>query len=343
MTTDIDIGNRALSAISARDSITVIDDSTKEGKELGLIFVPVRDQLLRAALWNFARRTINLNLIKASPGTPLSPVTNASQWTPSYPAPPWLYEYQYPTDCKFMRYVTSQAGIFNTGVPIFSTPQFTYTNVLGMPPQRFIIGSDAVGPIRAITNITQAAVAVVTSIAHGFANGNIVYITGVIGMTEVNGLFFTVANAAADTYELSGINSTSYGAYASEGVGVNQTQTAVRQNVVLTNALGAVGTYNMLITDYDLWDDLAQQALVSALAGFLAMPLTGDKDLATRQIAQANASILTARAVDGNEGLTFQDTTPDWIRIRSEFYQGPGGMGSNDYFAAPYGSLFALS
>lgn len=74
-----------------------------------------------------------------------------------------------------------------------------------------------------ITGITQANPAVVTATAHGLSNGDKVIITEVAGMTEVNfdGLYanvYTVASATANTFALSGINSTGYGAYTSGGV-----------------------------------------------------------------------------------------------------------------------------
>lgn len=68
-----------------------------------------------------------------------------------------------------------------------------------------------------ITGITQANPAVVTSNAHTYTNGTRVTIADVGGMTEVNGLTFTVDNVTTNTFELSGINSTAYGAYTSGG------------------------------------------------------------------------------------------------------------------------------
>ena len=70
---------------------------------------------------------------------------------------------------------------------------------------------------KAITGITQANPAVVTSAGHDFVDGDIVTIVNVSGMTEVNGLQFTVANSAENTFELSGINSSAYTAYSSGG------------------------------------------------------------------------------------------------------------------------------
>ena len=75
---------------------------------------------------------------------------------------------------------------------------------------------------KTITAITNANPAVVTSAAHGFANGDDVFIDGVVGMTQVNARTFRVAGAAANTFQLTdfggtNINSTGYGVYTSGG------------------------------------------------------------------------------------------------------------------------------
>jgi len=76
-----------------------------------------------------------------------------------------------------------------------------------------------------ITGITKANPAVVTySGTDTYANGDEVYITGVLGMTQVNGKFYRVANvnAGLNTFELTdtdgvNINSTAYTTYSSAG------------------------------------------------------------------------------------------------------------------------------
>jgi hypothetical protein len=70
---------------------------------------------------------------------------------------------------------------------------------------------------KTITGITKANPAVVTSNAHGYANGDRVIIDGVVGMTEVNNREYIVANVAANTFELQGINSSGWTAYTSGG------------------------------------------------------------------------------------------------------------------------------
>ena len=71
-----------------------------------------------------------------------------------------------------------------------------------------------------ITNISKANPAVVTySGSDTYANGDRVIISGVAGMIEVNNREFTVANinVGANTFELSGVNSSSYTTYTSGG------------------------------------------------------------------------------------------------------------------------------
>ena len=70
---------------------------------------------------------------------------------------------------------------------------------------------------KTITAITKANPAVVTATSHGYSNGDRVFVSGVVGMTEVNNREFTVANKTTNTFELSGINSSSFTTYTSGG------------------------------------------------------------------------------------------------------------------------------
>lgn len=69
---------------------------------------------------------------------------------------------------------------------------------------------------RTITAITQAASAVVTVGAHTFVSGESVYFSGVVGMTQINGLRGTITATGATTITVS-INSTAFTAYTSGG------------------------------------------------------------------------------------------------------------------------------
>lgn len=72
-------------------------------------------------------------------------------------------------------------------------------------------------PGKVISGITAANPPVVSSTAHGFVNGDVVYISGVVGMTEVNSKAFIVANKTTGTFELYGVKAVGYSAYTSGG------------------------------------------------------------------------------------------------------------------------------
>ncbi len=76
---------------------------------------------------------------------------------------------------------------------------------------------------KTISGITQANPAVVTATSHGYSNGDEVVISSVVGMTEVNGKRFLVADKTTNTFELQNkdgtdINSSAFTAYSSGGV-----------------------------------------------------------------------------------------------------------------------------
>lgn len=72
-----------------------------------------------------------------------------------------------------------------------------------IPSARSISGAAwANGAGHAITGITRANPGVVTSAGHGFANNDVVWISGVSGMTQVNGRAYVVKNVTANTFQL---------------------------------------------------------------------------------------------------------------------------------------------
>lgn len=79
------------------------------------------------------------------------------------------------------------------------------------------VGFTADSPAPAITGITKANPAVVTSSSHGLSDGDVIRISGVVGMTEVNGKTFVVEELTTGTFALLGVDSTGYGTWASGG------------------------------------------------------------------------------------------------------------------------------
>jgi Flp pilus assembly protein TadG len=73
------------------------------------------------------------------------------------------------------------------------------------------------GSSKNISGATRANPVVITSNNHGFSNGDIVWISGVRGMTQINDRAFVVANRSANTFQLQGVNGSSYSNYSRNG------------------------------------------------------------------------------------------------------------------------------
>ena len=105
----------------------------------------------------------------------------------------------------------------------FSTTQ-TYILEFGNEYIRFYKDGGAIlESNKTITGITQADPGVVSITSHGFSNGDTIVISGVVGMTQVNGKRFKVANVNTNDFELQDIDgvdvdTTSFTAYASGGI-----------------------------------------------------------------------------------------------------------------------------
>ena len=78
--------------------------------------------------------------------------------------------------------------------------------------------STLVGSVMSVTNITVAANGQVTTLLnHGYSNGQVVQINGVVGMTQINGLSITVTVVDEKNFT-TGINTTGFSTYISGGV-----------------------------------------------------------------------------------------------------------------------------
>jgi len=145
---------------------------------------------------------------------------------------------------------------------------------------------------KAITAATQASPCQITSTAHGFSTGDQVYISGVAGMTPLNGHFFTVTVIDANNFTLNGIDSTGYPAYSAAG-------TAARVYTVTTpytaaNLTDANGIFQL---------NIAQTGDVAyiAHAGGLYAPYK------LSRLGNTNWTLVTLNAIGG----PFKDEDPD--------------------------------
>ena len=111
--------------------------------------------------------------------------------------------------------------------------------------------------------------------------------------------------------------------------------------VLLTSMSQAILCYTCDIQNETIWPANFQAAMVAALAGKLALTLTGDKALAKQKYDEANAIILEARRIDDNEGPTVVDHVPDWIATgHGARNLVPGWSGGG--WSASWGPMFSL-
>lgn len=93
MSSVIDICNRALSEMGTQSFISTLDEASNEAAQCSLWYDNIRQGLLRAAPWGFARHQRALTLLDTWDGV-------------SANAPyPLLFKYEYPSDCLKLRYI----------------------------------------------------------------------------------------------------------------------------------------------------------------------------------------------------------------------------------------------
>jgi len=87
--------------------------------------------------------------------------------------------------------------------------------------------------------------------------------------------------------------------------------------VILTNQSTAEFKYTSLVTNPASFDPEFTMAFSYALAAKMAMPLTGDRQIAGDLATQARNIINSAWETDSNEGLEDDQPDADWIQARA--------------------------
>lgn len=345
MTTEVDIVNRALQTFGSRTNVASLSEQSNEAINANLILHALRDQLIRLAPWNCVTRTNNLTYITSLPSTPENPGPGPALWVPGTPTPPWSYEYQYPVDCLRARWIipqyTAQAG----GVQIFPPGTVTGAAQVGWtgPALKFHVATDQ------FVGVTAAAV---TAGGSGHAVGDIITLSqpsftivqggqpftmpvGAPAQLLVTGVSGGVITSVSVVNQVQGESTAIGGSYFSQagalgtqgsttGSGTGATfaltfSAAAAQRVILTNQESALLCYNTQITDPNVMDPMFQEAWVNIVGARLCFQLSGDKALANQCIAVTNAMIMEARKADGNEDITVNDVTPDFLRVRGNW------------------------
>ncbi len=349
MPTNTDIVNRALQTFGTRTTVTnaeLANNSTNEAIQANLILTNYRDDLLRLAPWDSAIRTANLTYISSVPGTPENTSPATQLWAPGQPPPPWAYEYQYPVDClRAIRVIPANQTGFAASTPITTAVTGGASAYWWGAPVKFKVQNDQFLPVTAAAVAaggTGHAVGDIITLASGLntnppigAPAQLLVTAapgGIISTVSVVNVIAGSSPAVGGSYFAAQTNPVAQG--STTGIGINATFNLTfgaqgDQRVILTNQEFATLQYVKQLTDPNVMDTLFQTAWIKLLGSGLVMALKGDKAFANQLIQEVNHSIELARSIDGNEGLTINDVTPDFIRIRGVAY-------SEGYVSGPY-------
>lgn len=378
MTTPTDVCNRMLQVLGTRTSVTDAElaaNSTNEAIQFNLMYTETRDRLLRMAPWNSAMKTANLTYITSSPGTPENTSSSTTLWGPGQPAPPWCYEYQYPVDCLMPRWIipSTQTG-FTSGVPITTAVTGGASSYWWGQPIRYKVQNDSFYTVDAVTVPTPGTGYAVGDLVTVALEPSTQSITNMIGtfnagapqgaaailqVLTINGSGGiltaevltqiedeTVSMGGSYYYDYSttvGNTAVPQGSTTGAGTGAVFSLTFLNpapQRVILTNQEFATCAYTQQVTDPNVWDPSFREALYILGGAKLIMALVGNRERANDLVKECNEIIRMARGDDGNEGLTINDVTPDWIRTRGVAYT--EGMYSGPYQGYDWGSYWPL-
>ena len=377
MTTALDVGNEALQIAGTRTNMTqseLDNNSSNEAIQVNLAIYKLRDSLLRMAPWDCAFNFANLNYITSTPGTPENPGQVTQTWVKGQPAPPWSYEYAYPGDCLRACWVVPWMNTgFAGGIPITTA----VTNVgagtptnWGAPAMPFKIGIDQFYSITAAAIVSGGTGYVVGDLIFlppgQYSPTNLPTFNPPIGgpailqvLAVAGGVITQIGVVLTFQQSIPGDNEIYSGQYFRQGMqqltnpvaqssttgsgtgatfNLTWTTSPSDQRVIWTGQEFATLAYIKQVLDPNTMDELFLQGWKHILGARLAFQLSGDKALANQLVSLANAAVMEARKADGNEGLTVNDVTPDWIRIRGAF--SPNWEYSNSIGGFNWGPLF---
>ena len=184
---------------------------------------------------------------------------------------------------------------------------------------RFTRGSD-----KSISGVTKASPGVVTCTAHGFSNGQEVFVQSIVGMTELNNRYFKISDANTNDFKLKDfagayIDTSSYTAYSSGGTASLSILTfspTITAPTNVTNTGGAGSNSTWVVTS--IADETMEESLASSSTSSAAVPTSGSPITVNWTAVSGAQEYNVYRMQDGLYGLigtagtnAFVDRGPD--------------------------------
>lgn len=191
-----------------------------------------------------------------------------------------------------------------------TTYRYRVTAVDEETAEESLVGTGVV--TNAITGATAANPVVLTVTGHPFADGQEVHISGIVGMTELNGRRFIVANQAVNTIELQGEDGTGYTAYSSGGDADLTFGVETTGNATLSDTDYNQITWTAPAGDIDIYNVYKEE---NGLYGF---------------IGSVDGAAIAMQFDDKNIDPDFEDTAP---KLRQPFEgsgNNPGAVGLHE-------------
>lgn len=174
-------------------------------------------------------------------------------------------------------------------------------------------GNGTLSQIGIITGATNANPCVITSDAHGLTTGDQIIISGVSGMTQLNGNTYTVTVLTANTFSI-GINSTGYGVYTGGGSWIS---------------LSTFGTINYMTGAITITYTRAPATTTITFAYFPSLPVMGiiKRDISTFGI-DPGVFFDTKYAYQYSNGFLELVPGTTWTGTNTDFFWGANFQGA---------------
>lgn len=191
---------------------------------------------------------------------------------------------------------------YSMGVNVGSTYAPTIRGAVKAPTAITGLGW-SVGSEKTITAATKANPIKITATAHGFANGDFVYINNVSGMTQLNNKIYEVTGRTTNTFQLKGVNGTSgYSTHSGSTGRVTKCQ---------------VKTCELVVTSPNHGLSADMQAHIYGAGGMYSYPTTPN----TWEAYYYNSYVQPAA----------NDTTYNWVNNNRMTYVWPNNYASLEY------------
>ena len=316
-TTEVSIANVALAAIG-QATITLLTDSNARANRANTLIEPVRDALLEDHDWNFATKRVVLT-IPESAHIDMTAVATQANPVVITAAAHGLSDGDSVNIIDMVDMTDLNGRVFE--IQNKATNTFELKNENGLDYSAHLAAST----ISTTDNLNP--VAVVTSAAHGLTTGDVVNITGVSTMTEINNRRFTVTVTSTTGFTLDDEDGTGY----TDGTGgtvmtgsarkvpafgpdneftlpsdfIRITRSAestdkwrIENGFVVTDDTSVSIVYMAKITDVTVMSEGFKQAWAMRLARDMARPLTGDSAVVKEAAALYKAALSKAMLND---------------------------------------------